>query len=81
MQKSSGAEHAFQHNLTEMETECLYLVAEGRQGDEIGAVLSLDRKHTEDLLTSAAAKLGARNRLHAVSIALSRGILQDRNGN
>jgi DNA-binding HTH domain-containing proteins len=67
-------------NLTETEIECLYLAAEGRRGDAIGDVLSLNGKNAEELLASAELKLGARNRLHAISIALSRGILRDRTG-
>lgn len=67
-------------NLTETEIECLYLAAEGRRVDRISDILSLNSKHAEELLASAELKLGARNRLHAISIALSRGILRDRTG-
>lgn len=78
MQNSSEALSAWQYDLTEDEIECLYLAAEGREAVEIGVFLSLDRTHAEDLLFSAQAKLGAKNRLHAVSLALTRGILTDR---
>ncbi len=59
--------------LTLTEKACLLMIAEGRTPSEISAFLSLPELDVESLLAAAEKKLGANNRLHAVSIALLKG--------
>lgn len=59
--------------LTDTEVKCLTMVAEGKRVLDICNLLLLPEKEVEALLASAEAKLGARNRLHAVSMAMLTG--------
>lgn len=61
--------------LTRSEKTCLSLVAEGMKSSAMCDLLELSAKEIEVLLFCAQRKLGADNLLHAVSIAMSRGII------
>jgi DNA-binding CsgD family transcriptional regulator len=61
--------------LTRMEVACLRLAANGLRPLEIGSELNVTDKEIEDFLSSAERKLGARNRLHAIGIAVSQGLI------
>jgi DNA-binding CsgD family transcriptional regulator len=61
--------------LTRMEIACLKLTANGLKPAEIGSALHADDRDIEIHLSSAQRKLGARNRLHAVGIAVSQGLI------
>ncbi|MBR0557518.1 LuxR family transcriptional regulator [Ciceribacter sp. L1K23] len=80
MQESHLSHHVQRLSLTDIEVECLYQVAEGRRIDDIGASLTQDRMTAERHLANAQHKLGARNLLHAVSLALGLGIFDGKNG-
>ncbi|MBV2186568.1 MAG: LuxR C-terminal-related transcriptional regulator [Rhizobium sp.] len=69
---SSGPETA----LTDAEVRCLSMVAEGKRPLDICNLLLLSEIEVEELLSSAANKLGARNRLHAVSMAMLMGSIK-----
>jgi DNA-binding NarL/FixJ family response regulator len=59
--------------LTSRELDVLRLVAQGFSNKEIAAMLSLREFTVKSYVQSAIAKLGARDRTHAVTIAISRG--------
>ncbi len=61
--------------LTGSEIACLKLAANGFRAVEIGGKLNFDEKEVETLLSGAERKLGARNRLHAIGIAVSQGLI------
>lgn len=61
--------------LSPRELECLKWAAEGRTAWEISVILSLSHRTVEQYLASAAAALGAVNRVQAVAEAMRRGIL------
>ncbi|MFC6879528.1 MULTISPECIES: response regulator transcription factor [Actinomadura] len=61
--------------LSDRELEVLRLAAEGIESDEIAARLNLSPGTVRNYLTAIVAKLGARNRLHAVRIAEHAGWL------
>lgn len=67
--RASGPDAA----LTDAEMKCLTMVAEGKRVLDICNLLLLPETEVESLLASAEAKLGARNRLHAVSMAMLTG--------
>jgi DNA-binding CsgD family transcriptional regulator len=52
------------------ELEALSLFANGRTSDEIAAALNVSRSMAQHYLRVAARKLGARNRVHAVALAV-----------
>jgi len=62
-------------DLSLTEKNCLQLVAEGRSVREVGDDLALSMADVEALLSVAEGKLGARNRLHAISVALRKGAI------
>ncbi|MBP1851638.1 helix-turn-helix transcriptional regulator [Rhizobium halophytocola] len=68
-------ENAFR-DLTQEEVDCLQDLAEGSAAPGQARNGSADSRDVDGLLESAQNKLGARNRLHAVSIALRRGIVR-----
>jgi LuxR family transcriptional regulator len=72
MKLSSGSEG---FELTRIEISCLRLTANGWRPSEIGDSLNTTKADVEIHLTSAEHKLGARNRLHAVGIAVSQGLI------
>lgn len=61
--------------LTRMEVDCLKLAANGHRPGHIGLVLSVSEKEVDILLYCAERKLGASNRLHAIGIAVSQGLI------
>ncbi len=63
--------------LTPREIECLKLVSEGKTAVHVGEVLELSERTVEHYLETAARKLNAQTRTHAVVIALREGIIDD----
>ena len=61
--------------LTRMELTSLTLVANGFRPAEICIQLNLSEKEIEILLCCAERKLGAKNRLHAIGIAVGQGMI------
>lgn len=61
--------------LTDREIECLLWVSHGKTSWETGQILSLSERTVEHHLTSAAQKLKATSRVHAVATALRLGII------
>ncbi|HZP75510.1 MAG TPA: helix-turn-helix transcriptional regulator [Pseudolabrys sp.] len=62
--------------LDETELAALHLFANGRSTDEIAATLSVSKSVATHYLRVAARKLGARNRVHAVAIAVRQGLVK-----
>ena len=65
----------FKPDLTHEEIACLKLVANGYRPGEIGSELKANEAEVDTILDSAERKLGARNRLHAIGIAVSQGLI------
>jgi DNA-binding CsgD family transcriptional regulator len=63
------------YDLTRMELTCLSLAADGFLAAGICKKLNASEKEIEILFYCAARKLGAKNRMHAVGIAMSRGLI------
>lgn len=61
--------------LTSREEEILFAVADGRSNNEIADELVVSVETVKSHVCSLYAKLGARNRAHAVALAYHRGIL------
>lgn len=59
--------------LTSQEKDALQMIAEGHAMEDVSHILSLSEDEIEQLLVAAEEKLGARNRLHAVTIAVLNG--------
>jgi DNA-binding CsgD family transcriptional regulator len=57
------------------ELEALRLFANGKTADEIAIALSVSKSIGQHYLRVAARKLGARNRVHAVAIAIQKGLI------
>lgn len=72
--KKQLAENA-EFSLTRMELIGLTLAANGYRAEEIGPRLSVSEKEIETILFCAERKLGAKNRLHAIAIAVSQGLI------
>ena len=62
--------------ITQTETACLALCANGYSSDKTAQKLNITPKEVEILLYCAQRKLGANNRLHAISLALTSGVIQ-----
>ncbi len=62
--------------LDDIELEALRLFANGRTADEIAAALNVSKSVATHYLRVAARKLGARNRVHAVAIAVRTGLVK-----
>lgn len=62
--------------LTARETECLRLASQGKTSRAIAAKMRLNRRQVDRSFDSAAEKLGAENRTHAVAEALRRKIIE-----
>ena len=58
------------------EFQALRLFANGRTTDEIAAVLEVRKEEAAHYLRVAARKLKARNRVHAVAIAIRAGLIR-----
>ncbi len=65
-------------HLTERELDVLALVARGLSNDEVAVRLGIGMETVKTHLVHISARLGARNRAHAVYLACSRGILNGR---
>ena len=57
------------------ELEALTLFANGRTADEIADALGVSQSMAHHYLRVAARKLGARNRVHAIAIAVRKGLV------
>jgi DNA-binding NarL/FixJ family response regulator len=69
------AKHMADALLTSRELEVLKLVASGHANKAISAQLDINEETTKTHVKNILAKLGARDRTHAVSLGLKRGIL------
>jgi DNA-binding NarL/FixJ family response regulator len=69
------AKHTAHAALTPRELEVLKLVASGYANKAISARLDINEETTKSHVKSVLAKLGARDRTHAVSLGLKRGII------
>ena len=70
------AEHAIDGALTPREIDVLRLISEGNANKEIAAQLSLTEETVKGHVKNILAKLGAKDRTHAVTIGLRRGIFE-----
>ena len=61
--------------LDKNELASLTLFAAGKSADEIASTLSVSQSMAHHYLRIAARKLGARNRVYAVAIAVSTGLV------
>ena len=69
------AEHATDDALTPAEVCVLQLIAEGNANKEIGARLSVSEDTVKGHVRNIMSKLSAKDRTHAVTIGLKRGII------
>ena len=70
------AEHSGEEALTPKELEVLRLIAAGNANKEIGAQLSISEESVKSRVKNILGKLGARDRTHAVTLGLKRGIIE-----
>jgi DNA-binding NarL/FixJ family response regulator len=70
------AEHATDDALNAGEIEVLRLIASGNANKEIAAQLSVPEETVKGRVRSILAKLGAKDRTHAATIGLKRGIIE-----
>jgi DNA-binding NarL/FixJ family response regulator len=70
------AHHVADDALSDREVQVLRLVAVGNSNKRVGAQLSITEETVKGHVRSILTKLGARDRTHAVTIGLSRGIIQ-----
>jgi len=63
-------------SLDDIELKALKLFASGRTADEMAIALGMSRSAAQYYLRLAARKLGARNRVHAVAIAVELGLVK-----
>jgi DNA-binding NarL/FixJ family response regulator len=70
------AEHATDDALTSREIEVLRLIAAGNSNKLIGDQLSIGEATVKSHVTNILSKLGANDRVHAVTIGLKRGIIE-----
>ncbi len=74
---SKEIEHYFGADmLSGREVEVLRLVAQGNSNKEVGLLLAIKEETVKAHVSSVLAKLGAKDRTHAVTIATRRGILE-----
>ncbi len=69
------AKHTAHAALTARELEVLRLVASGYANKVISARLDINEETTKTHIKNILAKLGARDRTHAVSLGLKRGVI------
>jgi DNA-binding NarL/FixJ family response regulator len=62
--------------LSSREREIMQLLAEGHTGDEVADQLFLSNQTVKTHIRNAVTKLEARNRVHAIAIALRDGLIQ-----
>ncbi|GFE80626.1 DNA-binding response regulator [Steroidobacter agaridevorans] len=72
---SELAAHLGEDTLSDREIEVLALVAVGNSNKEIGVLLSITEETAKAHVKRIIAKLGANDRTHAVTLAMSRGML------
>lgn len=60
-----------------IELACLRHLAQGHSIDDLCSSLSLTQDAALSAINSAEIKLGARNRLHAIVLALRHGLVED----
>jgi two-component system NarL family response regulator len=70
------ASYFTQDALSARELEVLRLVAHGNANKEVGRLLSIKEETVKAHMSTVLAKLGAKDRTHAVMIAMRRGILE-----
>ena len=70
------AEHSGEEGLTPKEVDVLRLIAAGCANKEIGAQLSIAEETVKSRVKSILEKLGAKDRTHAVTIGMKRGIIE-----
>jgi DNA-binding CsgD family transcriptional regulator len=63
-------------SLDAKELEALKLFANGRTADEMAIALSVSKSVAQHYVRVAARKLGARNRVNAVAIAVQMGLIR-----
>lgn len=73
LKQTSNTDNAY--DLTRLELISLTLAANGFLEGEIATRLSVGEKDIEAALLDAVQKLGARNRLHAVAMAIREGLI------
>jgi DNA-binding NarL/FixJ family response regulator len=69
------AEHATDDDLTSREIEVLRLIAAGNANKEVACQLSIGEETVKSHVTNLLSKLNAKDRTHAVTIGLRRGII------
>ena len=69
------AEHFTDDALTAREVDVLRLIAHGNANKEIAAQLSITEETVKGYVKNILAKLGAKDRTHAVTIGLKRGVI------
>jgi DNA-binding NarL/FixJ family response regulator len=69
------AKHTADATLTPREIEVLRLIASGHANKDISARLAINEETTKTHIKNILAKLGAKDRTHAVSLSLKRGII------
>ena len=62
------------------ELAALKLFANGKTADEMAAEIGVSKSMAQHYLRVAARKLGARNRVHAVAIAVRMGLIKPSGG-
>lgn len=62
------------------EIQALQMFANGRSADEIADALGVSKSIAQHHLRVAARKLEARNRIHAVAIAVKLGLIEPKGG-
>ncbi len=62
------------------ELAALKLFANGKAADEIAVELGVSKSMAQHFLRVATRKLGARNRVHAVAIAVQSGLIKPSDG-
>jgi len=70
------AEHATDDALTAREVDVLRLIAGGNANKEIAAQLAITEETVKGYVKNILAKLGAKDRTHAVTIGLKRGVIE-----
>jgi len=70
------ADHATEDDLSTREIDVLRLIAGGNANKEIACQLSITEETVKSHITHILAKLGANDRIHAVTLALKRGIIE-----
>jgi two-component system NarL family response regulator len=69
-------EPAIELTLTSRETEVLQLISVGHSNKQIARTLTIGAETAKSHVRNIIAKLGARDRTHAVTLGLHRGMIQ-----